>query len=89
MTPSHLRVAFSHATICWMTLSELIPFPTRPARKRGTFRMELHTHPHCSGDPAWVVDVAGADNLPDAMSAVQERYPDYFVGIVAGECATD
>lgn len=72
-----------------MTLSELIPFLTRPARKRGTFRMELHTHPHCSGDPLWVVDVAGADNLPDAMTAVQARYPGFFVGIVAGECATD
>ena len=71
-----------------MTLSELIPFPTRPARRRGTFRMELHTDPYCSGDPAWVVDVAGADNLPDAMNAVKARYPAYFVGIVAGECAT-
>lgn len=70
-----------------MTLSELIPFPTRPARRRGTFRMELHTH--CSGDPLWVVDVAGAENLPDAMNAVKARYPGFFIGIVAGECATD
>lgn len=72
-----------------MTLSDLIPFPTRPARKRGTFRMELHTQQVCSGDPVFVVDVAGAGNLPDAMAAVQARYPEYFIGIVAGECATN
>ena len=72
-----------------MTITELIPFPTRPARRKGTFRMELHPDPYCSGDPAWVVDVAGAENLPDAMTAVQARYPGLFVGIVAGECATD
>lgn len=87
MTPSPFGGFFT-LTIGRMTLSELIPFPTRPARRRGTFRMELHTDPYCSGDPAWVVDVAGADNLPDAMNAVKARYPAYFVGIVAGECAT-
>ena len=51
--------------------------------------MELHTQQVCGGDPAFVVDVAGADNLPDAMEAVKARYPGYFIGIVAGECATD
>lgn len=70
-----------------MTLSDLIPFSTRPPRVRGTFRIELHKTVDRSDEPAAVVDVAGATELSDAITEVERRHPGYFAGIVAGEMA--